>query len=200
MGNGAATTQTIFPCIVVVLLRSSVFRIGYQLCVKQTESARLSWCLVKAFFSLIIQKWKGIGRNFLSHLASCCEIMWKHFRFSLVTHGWLCLERVLREHMLLILLMLNYLFCAAFPYQQPQSDFGPWLRLYSLRIMPKIMPTNSNPKSFNTTTSVLFCRCSGACSISLGGKIVWLVCQYKLTPIAFEAEKFPRIKSLRKCA
>lgn len=178
-------------CIVVVLLRSSVFRIGYQLCVKQMESTRLLWCLVKAFFSLIIQKWKEVGRNFLSHLASCCEIMWKHFRYSLVTHEWLCLEHVLREHMLLVLLMLNYLFCAAFSYHHPQSDFGPWLRLYSLRIMPKT-PTNNNSKSLNTTTFMLFCRCSGACSINLGGKIVWLVLIFYWHTIAFEAQRgFP---------
>lgn len=159
-------------CVVVVSVRSSVFRVRYQLCVKQMESASLLWHLVKAFFSLIVWKWREIGRNFLSRLACCYEIMWKCFCYFLVTHEWLCLEHILREHMLLVLLMLNYLFLCCLPTAPTSVRFWSvnlWLRLRSLRIMQKT-PTNNSSKSLNTTTFMLFCRCLGACLIKLGGK------------------------------
>lgn len=149
---------------------------------------------------------KGNGEEFWGlflSLACCYEIMWKCFCCSLVTHEWLCLEHILREHMLLVLLMLNYLFLCCFPAAPASVRFwsvSVWLRLHSLRIMPKA-PTNSSSESLNTTTSVLFCRYLGAYLIKLGGKIVRLVANFYWGAITLEAQRefSPNRKSEKWC-
>lgn len=110
VGNGPSFLGGLLPCSDL----SVVFSIQ-----SDTDSVWNKWSL-PAFCGILQNlfvphslKMKGNGEEFWGlflSLACCCEIRWQRFCCSLVTHEWLCLGHILREHMLLVLLMLNYLF------------------------------------------------------------------------------------------
>lgn len=129
--------------LIFMSVRSSVFRHILTWCERNgVQQPFLVSC--KAFYSLSIWKWREMRRNLgvCFCLACCCEIMWKCFHCFLVTHEWLCLEHVLREHMLLLLLLFNYRFLCCLPTAPTSVRF--WSEAPEFGNNAKKNPTNTN--------------------------------------------------------